>query len=263
MPIDYSTVTELAGARASRSQLERICNRYYFAAQFCDDKDVLEVACGAGQGLGYLAKRARRVVGVDIDTGILEQPKSTYRGRDNIEVLGADAEKLPFSDGSFDVVILYEAIYYLRRPERFANEARRILRPGGTLLVCTANKDLPDFNPSPYSFRYFAPTDFVALLEPLGFGVQILGESPVAQEGVRGRIVSAAKRLAVRYHLMPSTMRGKEIVKRLVFGRLVRLPSEIDESMAPRRPPTPLDPHSPARGHLVIHCVARLPGSRC
>src|SRR3954470_7406348 len=49
--MDYSTVTEVAGDRASSAQLERIFGRYYFASDFCAGKDVLEIACGTGQGI--------------------------------------------------------------------------------------------------------------------------------------------------------------------------------------------------------------------
>ena len=62
---DYTTVTEIPRGRVTREQLTRMCTRYYFASKFCEGKDVLEVGCGAGQGLGYLARKARRVVGGD------------------------------------------------------------------------------------------------------------------------------------------------------------------------------------------------------
>jgi len=61
MAIDYTTVTEMPGLKASREQLAMLYTRYAFAAKFCDGKDVLEVGCGAGQGLGYLATKARKV----------------------------------------------------------------------------------------------------------------------------------------------------------------------------------------------------------
>lgn len=48
---DYSTVTELPGGNATKEQLARMFHRYCFAANFCRGKDVLEVACGAGQGV--------------------------------------------------------------------------------------------------------------------------------------------------------------------------------------------------------------------
>ena len=90
-------------------------------------------------GLSYLAKKANRVVGCDIDEDILKYPNETYKDREDITVMQADAQNLPFDDNSFDVVMLYEAIYYLPEPEKFVNEAKRILKDGGVLIICTVN----------------------------------------------------------------------------------------------------------------------------
>lgn len=64
---EYGDVTETPDTKASSEQLTRLYTRYRFASEFCKDKDVLEVACGAGLGLGYLARFAKRVVGGDYD----------------------------------------------------------------------------------------------------------------------------------------------------------------------------------------------------
>jgi len=52
---------------------------------------VLEVACGAGIGLGYLAKVAKKVVAGDIDEKILETAMNTYYGQADIEIYKLDA----------------------------------------------------------------------------------------------------------------------------------------------------------------------------
>ncbi len=52
---DYVSVTEIAGDDVTQEQIDRLCNRYYWAGQYCAGKDVVETACGSGQGLGYLA----------------------------------------------------------------------------------------------------------------------------------------------------------------------------------------------------------------
>ena len=54
METNYYDVTEMSGTKVSKEQVERMCKRYYWAKNYCINKDVLEVACGAGQGLGYL-----------------------------------------------------------------------------------------------------------------------------------------------------------------------------------------------------------------
>jgi SAM-dependent methyltransferase len=255
--MNFSTVTEVAGDKASVAQLDRMFGRYYFAAEFCAGKDVLEIACGTGQGVGLLARLARRVTGLDIDPELVTRARHSNASRPNVEIVVGNAEELPFSDRSFDVVVLFEAIYYLARPERFAMEARRVLRDGGTLLVCTANKDLPDFNPSPYSHKYFNPPELKALFERQGFIVELFGESPV-RTGFVPHATRNLKKWAVKLHLIPKTMRGKLLLKRIFMGRLVQVPPEIPEGVRVSRP-VPIRPDVPAKEHLVIHCVARLP----
>ena len=113
MDIDYTGVTEVPGSRVTREQLARMYNRYFFAFQFCEGKDVLEVACGAGQGLGLLARRARKLVGGDYTENLIDVAWKHYGGR--IPLVRFDAHTLPFREESFDVVIFYEAIYYFHR----------------------------------------------------------------------------------------------------------------------------------------------------
>ena len=178
MSVNYSTVTELPGSLVARLQLERAYNRYKFASTFCKGKDVLEVACGGGQGLGLLSRSANRVVGADCEKDNLLHAYSTYAGRDDLEIVELDAHDLKFDDNSFDVILLYEAIYYLESPEQFLKECRRLLRGGGRLIICTANKDWVDFNPSPYSYRYFSVPELRQLCEEPGFDVQFFGAHP-------------------------------------------------------------------------------------
>ncbi len=251
---DYSQVTELSGARGSRAQFARMCQRYYFAGQFCEGKEVLEIACGAGQGLGYLAQRARRVVGIDIDDRVLSVARAHYGSR--IEIRQMDGQALAFADQSFDVVVHFEAIYYLPRPEQFASEVRRVLRRGGVLVVCTANKDLADFNPSPFSHRYFGPPELFTLLRPHGFVVDCFGADAVGPLTLRGQALRTLKRVAVQLDLIPKTMKGKELLKRIVFGSLVELPKEIPEGQSVELP-EPIAADRPDREHRVLFAVAR------
>ncbi len=253
----FATVTELSGEPATADQMRRLYNRYLFASSFCEGKDVLELACGSGQGLGFLARFARSIVGTDIDEEILAIARTTYEGR--IPLKRMDAEEILFPDASLDVVILFEAIYYLPRPERFASEAWRVLRPGGAVLVCTANPDLPDFNPSPFRQRYFNPPELVELFETLGFQAECYGEDPVPIETFQDRAIRFLKMCAVRFHMIPRTMAGKKYLKRIVYGDLVPIPAEVHDGMAPVAAPLPIPSDRPDATHRVIHCVARKP----
>lgn len=253
---DYTTVTEATGCRASLEQMGRLYVRYAYGAGFCAGKDVLEVACGSGMGLGYLARKAKRVVGGDYTDYLLRGARHHYGER--IPLVRLDAHFLPFGDRSFDTVILYEAIYYLERPERFLDECQRVLREGGVLLICTVNREWHDFHPSPFSVRYFSASELADLLGRHGFEVDLLGDCPAMVRSARDRIISFLKRAAVRLHLIPRTMKGKELLKRLFFGTLIPLPPEISDGMAEYIPPSPFPNDQPVSHFKVIFAVGRL-----
>lgn len=254
----YLTVTELPGNKASKEQIERLYHRYHFALSFCQGKDVLEVACGAGMGLGYLRKVARKVVGGDVDEDILEFARKYYREQKAIECRKLDAHHLPFPDKSFNVMIMYEAIYYLRKPEKFILEASRVLKEGGVLLISTVNKDWSDFNPSPFASRYFSALELYQLLSSKFRDVKLYGAFAVQANSMKAKIISLIKRMAVKFHFIPKTMKGKEFFKRIFFGRLISMPFEVTEGLAEYVPPAAISKDSPDSQFKVIYAVARI-----
>jgi ubiquinone/menaquinone biosynthesis C-methylase UbiE len=216
MKVDYEPLTEIRGGMASREQLQRMYTRYHFAVEYCRDKDILEVACGSGQGLRYIAKEARTVVGGDYTFRLLRYARS--HDGNAMPLLCLDAHVLPFRDSVFDVVILYEAIYYLKNPEYFLLEARRILKEGGMVMICLPNKKLSDFHPSPHSISYYTTQELKRLMEPMGFVLSFFGDSPANHSSLRIRYLARIKKAAVQLNLMPRTLRGREFLKRLFFG---------------------------------------------
>lgn len=253
---DFVALTEIAGDDVSTEQVERICRRYYWAGEYCRSKDVLEVACGTGQGVGYLAGVARSFVAGDYSDVILEIAKKHYGERYAFKQF--DAQKIPYPDASFDVVIIFEAIYYLPSVGEFFRESRRVLRPGGVLLIATANKDLFDFNPSPQSFSYLGVLELNFELEKFGFACDLFGDAPIAVVSMRQKILRPVKMIASKLGLIPKTTGGKKILKRIIFGGLVKMPAEIREDTCSHIEPTPLDPRVPDASHKVIFCAARL-----
>lgn len=253
---DYRTVTEVPGNKASRTQLSMLYSRYRYAASFCEGKKVLEVACGSGVGLAYLQRHAARVIGGDVTEELLCQGKKHYGER--IPLVRLDAHKLPFSAREFDVVILYEAIYYLRDADGFLAECRRVLRNEGVVLLCTVNREWPEFNPSPFSVRYYTSDELRDLFHRHNFKVDIYQAFPVREESALDSIVALIKRFAVRAHLIPRTMKGKEFLKRIFFGKLVQLPAELEDEMADYAPPTILDTESRLPLHRVLYAVGYL-----
>ncbi|HZO90863.1 MAG TPA: class I SAM-dependent methyltransferase [Chthonomonadaceae bacterium] len=252
----YTTVTELPGAGATPEQLSMLCTRYDLARRLCAGKEVLEVACGTGTGLGYIARKARRVVGGDYDPKMVDLARSHYGNR--IELHQLDAQNLPFPDKSFDVVLLLEAIYYLPQAERFVAEARRVLRDDGTLFICSANREWNLFNPSPFSHRYYSAGELKELLAEVGFQVKLLAGFPDVRTGLKSKALGGIRKLAVDLHLIPKTMGGKEKLKRLLYGKLVPLPVELGENMAPIEPLVEVDGRQPISDHKVIYAIGSL-----
>ena len=233
-------------------------HRYHWAQAFCRGKDVVEVACGSGQGLGLLSSVSRSLEAGDYSEEILSITRAHYGSR--IPLKTFDAQRLPFAQASKDVVIIFEAIYYVPDVGRFVQECRRVLRAGGSVLVATANKDLWDFNPSPLSFRYYGAADLAAVFRKAGFEVELFGYMPMMGVSMRQRILRPLKRLAVKIGVMPKTLAGKRFLKTLVFGRLVEMPSELPQSNQDLDLPTRLPPDRPDRVHKVLYCRAKLPG---
>lgn len=98
----------------------------------------LDVACGTGYGaIGLaVAKLADEIHANDLSTAMVQ------RTRENAEAVGArifiaqnDAEKLPYANGSFDLVVARGALHHLPDPLAALVEIRRVLAPGGTVIV--------------------------------------------------------------------------------------------------------------------------------
>ena len=249
----YADVTEAPGLRGTREQLSMLYTRYHTAVGYGESKAVLEVACGPGMGLGYLAQRAHLLVGCDYSPVLLNQAQHHYGHR--VPLLRLDAHALPFGDGVFDLVILYEAIYYLSQPEQFVAEAWRVLRPGGTFLISTANKERPSFVPSPHSHRYFSAPELHGLLISQPFKVDLFGAFPTAEETLRGKLLSIARRVVVSLNLVPGTLKGRELLKRLAYGRLQEFMPEVTEAMASLAPLTPILPTQPTKEYKVLYAI--------
>jgi len=102
-----------------------------------EGRDVLELGCGAAQWTLALLEQRARAVGVDLSGQQLRHAR-TLAGSQGISVplVQADAETLPFSSQSFDIVFCDHGAVVFASPERVVEEASRVLRPGGLVAWC-------------------------------------------------------------------------------------------------------------------------------
>ena len=251
---DFLSVTELSRTEVTAEQVDRISHRYGWAGEYCSGKDVVEVACGSGLGLGYLNRLARNVEAGDISQQMVDLAKAHYGN--SIRIGCFDAQNMPWENASKDVVVLFEAIYYLESFPEFLDECRRVLRPGGLVLIATANKDLSDFNPSLHSRTYYGVVELESVLRSKGFSAEYFGYISVSEISLRQRVLRPVKRMAVKLGLIPKTMAGKRFLKKMVFGDLMVLPAEItDQHVQSYVPPEKLDTEKNTT-HKVVYCAA-------
>ncbi len=96
-----------------------------------------DLGIGDGMLTLMLSEVASHVTAVDISSEMLAQLKqrAAKQGITNIETVEGEIEDLPLPDASFDVVVLSQALHHAVKPARALAEAKRILVPGGRLLV--------------------------------------------------------------------------------------------------------------------------------
>ncbi|HSN52466.1 MAG TPA: metalloregulator ArsR/SmtB family transcription factor [Woeseiaceae bacterium] len=99
--------------------------------------DLVDIGCGHGRILKLLASRARRAVGVDIDSDArrFARAELLLAGLPNCTLRQGDMYRLPLGDSEFDTAILDDVLFDAERPRDAIAEAVRILRPGGRLLL--------------------------------------------------------------------------------------------------------------------------------
>jgi SAM-dependent methyltransferase len=102
---------------------------------------VLEVGCGAGVDLARFARAGAIVTGVDL------APSAIALARANFEQQGlrgdfqvGDGERLPFAEGSFDLVYAHGVVQYTANPRQLVDEVRRVLKPGGQAIFQVYNR---------------------------------------------------------------------------------------------------------------------------
>ena len=151
---------------------------------------VLECACGTGAISAAIAPACARVVATDYSEGMLKQARKKLAKYSNVTVEQADITDLRYANDSFDAVVAGNVIHLLPEPGDALKELKRVVRPGGTIIVPTyvsltdgANNPIPRLL-SRLGVRFqehFTPASYRAFFERMGC-------MDVTYRVVRGRI---------------------------------------------------------------------------
>jgi ubiquinone/menaquinone biosynthesis C-methylase UbiE len=257
MRLDYSTITEMPRSSLNAEQWERLHHRYGVACKWAVGRRVLEVACGAGLGLNALDRTADGVVGCDYSWSGLATAQE-HGGR-NVPLLQCDGHYLAFATGSFDLVLLFEALYYMAHPEWFVNECRRVLASKGRLLVASTNPAWPYFYPGKLSVGYQDSEELRSLLMEAGFvDIEIFGAFAVREYGLRRQLVAGLRQQLLRSGLGDWLQSVMGPLQRLSYGQLHPLPASIEARAISESELEPVAAGRVDRLHKVLYATGRM-----
>lgn len=261
--VPYDQLSEASGVPIADEAATMMVTRYRFGAELSVGRRTLELACSSGPGLRWLSRESPLTVGGDINSKMLQRAGKHYSA--TMPLAQLSAMQLPFADGSFDLVLLLEASYYIPQFEVSLAEIRRVLAPGGIVYLANANPERPDFIRSPFSHHYHTADEFRTTLTAAGFAVRTWVAFPVdapaddtAASRIKKSIIKLARQVLEGLGLIPNTLEGRAKLKRLMGQRLRQMPGEIDSSFAVAAPMLEVG-SGPQQGHKVIYVTGQLP----
>jgi ubiquinone/menaquinone biosynthesis C-methylase UbiE len=193
----HDAVWEAIPADATPERFAR--RRAFLLAHVASGQTVLDLGSGAGEFSAALREAGATPVAVDVAAEALRRAGARVPGLD--ARLWRSGEPLPAEDCSVDVVWAGEVIEHVADVAPWLSEVRRVLRPGGTLLLTTPDHGRATllalalssrrfdahFEPRSDHVRFFSRRTLAALLDDLGFDVAEL-------RGRRGTILARAVR---------------------------------------------------------------------
>ncbi len=117
--------------------------------------NVLELACGDGVYSKILAKNSKRLLATDFSEEMVKASKERLKSFNNVTVEKANCFDLQYSDKSFDTVFMANLIHIIPTPEKALEECKRVLKPGGNLIVVSYTlKEMKFIHKIGMGFRY-------------------------------------------------------------------------------------------------------------
>ncbi len=191
--------------------------------------DVLEVGCGRGGGSAWIARTqgVRSMTGVDLSERAIALCRRLHDAG-NLTFRPGDAERLPFPNASFDVVVNVESCHHYPSLSTFFDEVERVLRPGGSFCVAT----------------YWDPAGLVRFEQALrGTRMEVVRTADIAPRVVDGLLATDAKKTAlIRRHapwfLRPllnhfAAVEGSSIHRGFMAGRISYVSALLRKAPAP------------------------------
>lgn len=247
----------IAAGAADIPQHRDHIDRYRFAAQYVSGCRVVDIACGSGYGSHLLVTdgSAAHVTGVDASDEAIRFADAHARSSGRTTFRVGTATEIPLDNGSVDTAVSLETIEHLTSDDavRFVTELRRVLVPGGRLVMSTPlNTTSLRLKPSnPYHLREYAPDELATLLEAGFVDLQWFGQISAVGGAVnslrnRGGLLGAFLRSGW-HRLLPHRARA-----------LVRSWFGLDEKQLGHG--TTISSENWRNAHVMVVVARRMPG---
>ena len=137
MPDSLERTGERPVTSRRRPRVYEHLHRYAIASSLAAGKRVLDVACGDGSGAKLLARAASSVTALAADGKAVDDARANHRHR-GLEFIEGSCTEIPCGDGTFDLVVSFQAVQTTADRSRFLSELKRVLSPGGVVVIATA-----------------------------------------------------------------------------------------------------------------------------
>ncbi len=154
-----------------------------------EGEQIIDVGFGGGYALDRVRERVApaRPVGVEISLPMIEAGRE--RWGDAVELHRADVTAMPFAEAVADAVLSVNTIYFWPEPHAALREIRRVLKPGGRLVLGVRRKSIMCLSPLTwFGFRLYSVRQVEELLRGAGFSVQV-------REKVKGELIVVGRAL--------------------------------------------------------------------
>lgn len=141
-------------------------HRYALAMKYLQGKVAVDVASGEGYGTYLMSEVAQAITGIDISREAVDHAARKY-SRPNLSFKHGSATAMPVPDHSVDVLTSFETIEHHDLHNEMMQEVRRVLKPGGLLIISSPDKkyysDIPGYK-NPFHVKELYKSEFEKLV---------------------------------------------------------------------------------------------------